>query len=132
MSRTARTRRTGVALLAAWFLGALGPLLGDGQAHRFCVEHRLFEEVDSSADNVDAQSAPNGSAPGLSEAVETARHHVPCHLLTSLRRTGIQGSSQPLVGPALGVAGPNVHSPEDPLATLAPLSRAPKASPPLA
>ncbi|MBX5484106.1 MAG: hypothetical protein IRZ16_19955 [Myxococcaceae bacterium] len=131
-SPTLHRRILALVSIAAWTLPvALSPVHSEGRGHRYCEQHRAFEESDAAASDEAAPTAPRGWSAQAAESAAVVMH-LPCPVAQPALRDADVGAA----GPELvrsGVSFSAVARPEaGPGAARDVLRVAPKASPPRA
>lgn len=135
MQHTARHRLLALALAGLWCALPVAGAVHDGEhAHRYCAEHGAVEEAGPRAEREGQQ--PSGTA-GLglegADAPSEATAHAAC-AFSFAHRLGDGARPGPPPGKVLSPPPPRIPAELPPGAgyTPRPLSRAPKASPPVA
>ncbi|WP_375759007.1 hypothetical protein [Corallococcus exercitus] len=127
-------RRFGAAFLAAvWLVVPLLALLHGSHVHRFCAAHGTFEEAHASGEER-ARAGVDAAGTRLLEAAAEAfaGGHEECPLMGAWARQGLPGASRAWVTAVTFEAECRAVCPRRVPPQVAPLTVAPKGSPPRA
>ncbi|XXF75599.1 hypothetical protein P2318_21365 [Myxococcaceae bacterium GXIMD 01537] len=128
-------RCTAMMLVALWAAQPLGALVhAEAHPHRFCPEHRTFEEASRGTGELLSQRsehAPTVSSRAAAAADSTRSAHEECPLLSASTRTEVLTSEAMAVpAPCLSESHPSTAPPLRAHVSLPILATAPKSSPP--
>jgi hypothetical protein len=128
-------RCTAMLLIALWAAQPLGTVMHSGaHAHRFCPEHRTFEEASRGTGQLLTRGSEDTStlSSRAADVADTGRStHEACPLLTSgTREDGLTDEGVLIVEPALDESHPATAPPLRAHTSLSVLDTAPKSSPP--
>lgn len=129
-------RCTAMLLVALWAAQPLGAFVHAGaHAHRFCPEHRTFEEAARGTGQLMTRGSEGTSAltARAADVADTSRStHEACPLLTSGTREGVLAAERvTFIEPCLDASHPATAPPLRAYTSLSVLDTAPKASPPV-
>jgi hypothetical protein len=123
-------RAVAVALAFAW---ALAPVVSavhsENHAHRYCLEHRTFEEGGGASSVGQGGSTERAAISGV-ENTSTAEAHTACPLAVPGQKTAVSELPRTLVAVSLELASPALAPEQGGHAPIAHLDLAPKLSPP--